>query len=344
MESVKVSIITPCYNVEQYIGECLDSVLSQSLGDIEMICIDDGSTDSTRKILEDYKAKDPRIVIIEQENSGPSVGRNAAMDIARGEYISFVDSDDLMAEGALEKCYVLAHEYATDVVHFNADTFFDSPEFKEQFKLYEEQGQRDLANNNYIRSGYEKYNSKGTPTDGPTLFSAMYPAGTYRPPIWLCFFRGAFLKEHGFRFIKGILHADDPFTFETILSAKSVAFCDDVLYRRRFRPDSIMTTPFGRRNAVSRIIGQKKMLGFLDSIAPALSEDALRVAMHYLNYRRKIIEENYMKFLSEEEEADLEYINLLASLPIYGQPSGGQGSTSFSSRVKNKLKRTFKRG
>lgn len=90
----KISFIIPVYNVEEYLGQCLDSVLAQSYENFEAICIDDGSTDSSLNILKKYEKKDKRIKIISQKNQGVSVARNAGLDAARGEYISFVDSDD----------------------------------------------------------------------------------------------------------------------------------------------------------------------------------------------------------------------------------------------------------
>ena len=86
----KISVIIPVYNVEKYLGECLDSVLRQTLKDIEIICVDDGSTDDSPKILSEYAAKDSRIRIITQPNGGLSAARNAGMDAATGKYIYFL--------------------------------------------------------------------------------------------------------------------------------------------------------------------------------------------------------------------------------------------------------------
>ena len=314
MGSVKVSVITPFYNVEKYAEECLDSVLTQSLEDIEVICIDDGSTDGTAAILERYSAKDPRVVVLKQGNSGPSAGRNRGLSLARGEYVSFVDSDDFLAPGALEKCYTLAREYGADMVHFNAETIFESKEYEEQFQSrYDEQIQRDYNKIKYIRSGYEKYNNKGEPTDGPALFSAMFQNGDYKVPIWLCFFRGDFVRQHQFRFIDAIYHADDEFTFKAMLSSKSSAFIGEILYCRRFRPDSIMTTPIGRWDAVSYITGHEQMQLFLGSTAAGMRPCHLECARQYLENHRQYIIANYLKYLSENDAADAEYINILDS-------------------------------
>lgn len=90
----KVSIIVPVYNVENYLRKCLDSLINQTLKNIEIICINDGSTDNSLSILEEYASKDERIIVINQENAGVSSARNRGLEIATGEYIAFVDADD----------------------------------------------------------------------------------------------------------------------------------------------------------------------------------------------------------------------------------------------------------
>ena len=96
------SIIIPVYNVAQYLRECLDSVLAQTFGDWEAICVDDGSTDGSAAILDEYAAKDARFRVIHQENAGVSAARNAALDAAKGEFFLFLDGDDLLRNDALE--------------------------------------------------------------------------------------------------------------------------------------------------------------------------------------------------------------------------------------------------
>ena len=93
----KISVIIPVYNVEKYIRECLDSVLEQSLKDIEIICVNDGSTDSSRNILLEYRKKDSRVIVLDKQNGGLSSARNSGIDIAQGKYVLFLDSDDLLS-------------------------------------------------------------------------------------------------------------------------------------------------------------------------------------------------------------------------------------------------------
>jgi len=101
----KVSVIIPVYNTEKYLRECLDSVVNQTLKDIEIICIDDGSTDNSLNILKEYASKDNRFVILEQKNQGAGAARNKGLEIAKGEYLSFLDSDDYFESNMLEKMY-----------------------------------------------------------------------------------------------------------------------------------------------------------------------------------------------------------------------------------------------
>lgn len=112
---VKVSIIVPVYNVDKYLEKCLDSLINQTLKDIEIICVNDGSKDNSLKILEKYSQKDNRIIIINQDNAGVSVARNSGMKIAKGQYIGFVDSDDWVDLDFYEKLYNTAIANDADI-------------------------------------------------------------------------------------------------------------------------------------------------------------------------------------------------------------------------------------
>jgi len=118
--SPKISIIIPVYNVEAYLEECLDSILTQDLSDIEIICVNDGSTDHSLEILKRYAENDKRIIIITQENSGPGRARNIGLKKARGEYIFFQDSDDyLLTSNAFSVLYTAANGQDLDIVSAN---------------------------------------------------------------------------------------------------------------------------------------------------------------------------------------------------------------------------------
>ena len=124
MNSPKISIIIPVYNVEKYLAECLDSCVNQTLKDIEIICVDDGSTDNSYKILEEYQQKDPRIRIFRHEvNKKQGAARNKGLEIATGEYIWFVDSDDYIDTKACQILYDAIKEFDVDMLCFSAIQF-----------------------------------------------------------------------------------------------------------------------------------------------------------------------------------------------------------------------------
>lgn len=123
---VKISVIIPVYNAEKYLKECLDSVCNQTLTDIEIICVDDGSCDGSSKILDEY-SKDKRIVVVNQTNQGSAIARNKGLDIARGEYVAFLDADDIYINSkSLEMMLDAAGRHGADMVSANLD--FITPE------------------------------------------------------------------------------------------------------------------------------------------------------------------------------------------------------------------------
>ena len=116
--NTKVSVIIPVYKVEDYLDECLESVVKQTYKNIEVILIDDGSTDNCPHMWDDWACKDERIKVVHKQNSGLSAVRNKGVEIAGGEYILFVDSDDYIAESTIEKTVAVALENEADIVCF----------------------------------------------------------------------------------------------------------------------------------------------------------------------------------------------------------------------------------
>lgn len=124
MRHCKVSVIVPCYNVGCFIAKCLDSIISQTYRSLEVICVDDGSTDGTADILDDYSCRDKRIVVIKQNNKGASGSRNAGLALASGEYVMFVDGDDYIGYSMVAKMLSLAVKNKADIVRCNrADVY-----------------------------------------------------------------------------------------------------------------------------------------------------------------------------------------------------------------------------
>ena len=156
MADIKVSVIIPVYNVEKYLRQNLESVQKQTLKDIEIICVDDGSTDSSCKIAEEFAAADSRFVVIKQQNGGAGAARNNGLRHAKGKYLSFLDSDDFFEPDMLEKAYEKAEETKADFVVFGSDQYFeDSNQFKpvswvvryQELPPYQPFGRRSMTDN-----------------------------------------------------------------------------------------------------------------------------------------------------------------------------------------------------
>jgi glycosyltransferase involved in cell wall biosynthesis len=123
MNDYKVSVIVPVYNADKYLRQCLDSIINQTFKNVEIICVNDGSTDSSLDILNEYAKKDERIIIVNQKNSGAGIARNNGLEIARGKYISFLDSDDFFEPTMYEQLYDKAETHQADIVLFGLNVY-----------------------------------------------------------------------------------------------------------------------------------------------------------------------------------------------------------------------------
>lgn len=123
MNQFKVSVIIAVYNVEKYLRQCMDSVVNQTLHDIEIICVDDGSTDNSLSILKDYQIKDARVKIYAQQNKGAGAARNLGLQYAAGAYLAFLDADDFFELDMLEKAYAAIRAAQAQIVVFRSDQY-----------------------------------------------------------------------------------------------------------------------------------------------------------------------------------------------------------------------------
>lgn len=226
----KVSVIIPAYNTEDYLRECLESAVNQTLRDIEIICVDDGSTDASLAIMKEYQARDPRIIIISQPNKGVSAARNAAMRCAEGRYVCFIDSDDYLDTETLEKTVPLAEENNLDVLVFQFTRLFMSEDLKNLFKNRKMRTMRSA-----VCTGLEfmKEEKKG---------------GTYNVAVAGKLMRRSLLTDNDISFKEGIIHEDNLFCFLMFMAAERVLAIPEVFYHRRVRPASIMTSPKSHKN------------------------------------------------------------------------------------------------
>lgn len=220
VKMVEISVIIPIYNQEKYLSDCLDNIINQSFRDIEIICINDGSTDNSLEILEDYALKEERIRIITQENQGLAATRNRGIEIANGKYVYFIDSDDYLESTALEKLHDLSEKLDPDFIMFKLnnfdegsgepiiDDYYTMPHLKE-------------------RVGDNLFNYDDV-SDFALKLAVNVPGN---------FYNREFIND--LRFPEGLLFEDNVFFTNALFKATKIYFYDEFLYHRRVRENSL---------------------------------------------------------------------------------------------------------
>lgn len=209
----KISVVVPVYNVEKYLKECIDSIINQTLEDIEIICVNDGSTDSSLEILNNYAKKDSRIIVINKSNSGYGHTMNMGLNAASGEYIGIIESDDFADKNMFEDLYKLAKEYDADIVKGDWYNYWSKNKFARK--------------NNRISSAktLKLTNSK---QDKSLL--------RINPSVWSAIYKKEFLNKYNIRFLEtpGASYQDLAFSFKIFALAERVILTDKAyLYYRQ---------------------------------------------------------------------------------------------------------------
>ena len=234
MEKIAVSVIVPIYNVEKYIRQCIDSIIGQTLRDIEIILVDDGSPDNCPSIVDEYAVRDKRIIVIHKKNGGVSAARNDGLDVAKGEYVFICDSDDWMFPDALEKMYACAKKYDADSViadhvnhHGEKTTYTKAFLGTNDFIALE---RRDIE---VIQSSCMTYNGIFVAKKERRLFSAFRNNGA----PWMHLYRRALIANCGLKYdiaLKGIFD-DIWFNLHFYERANKVAYISVPVYHYRIR-------------------------------------------------------------------------------------------------------------
>ena len=265
----KISVIIPVYNVEDYLEKCLDSIINQTLKDIEIICVNDESTDESLDILEKYSKLDERIIVISQKNNGAGSCRNKGIDIAKGEYISFVDSDDWLELNALEELYENAINNSSDIVLFNSIEHKPNNNFRE--RIY-------LPKNKCIDYNNFTFNHK--------LYKNFVLNKSF--VIWDKLYKTSFLKENNLKFEYYRVFEDVKFHIECMILANKISYLPKILYN------------YNKKNASSTIsstVFTKSLIIFdvFDGVEQFLKEN---------NYFEEF-KTNYLKFKIIESKNNL---------------------------------------
>ena len=241
--NIKFSIIVPVYNTEKWIEECLYSVLSQSIREIEIICINDGSTDKSKDILQTIASTDNRIIIINQKNKGLPASRNAGLNFAVGKYLLFLDSDDMFRNDTLNELMKITKKREVDVIYFDAFIYFMPGMIFDINKV------------NY----YKRNKSYGF-MSGKELFSNIITNEQFSDSACLMMIDREWLNKNKIKFIEGIIYEDCIFSLQVMMKSNYTYHINEQFYIYRIRENSIMNNKIKPINLYSRIIDYRELL------------------------------------------------------------------------------------
>ncbi len=304
-----ISVIIPVYNVEEYLRECVDSVLSQTYENYEIILVDDGSTDNSGKICDEY-AENNKITVVHKENGGLSDARNKGLALAKGEYIYFLDSDDFIVPEAFK-------ELISAITKTNSDfVFFDSLSFEDEGRNYD------------IEQRYVRKKDYGTQKGEEILFETLNNKD-YHSAVPLCFIKKKMFKNPDLEFVSGIYYEDSIFTYDLFMSAENVTHCPKAYYHRRYRKASIMTAKKNKKYFDSICKVYKSVLAFsqkenkMDSSVAKMyiARCAFNVFNNYekLNSKEKADCEQQLKEIKKSILKDDAYGNNALKMRCYGK-------------------------
>lgn len=217
-----ISVLVPCYNVEKYLRQCLDSIINQTYGNLEIICLNDGSKDNTLAILKEYAANDSRIIIVDKPNSGYGATMNIGLRMAKGKYIGIVESDDYIEPQMYEILCSEAEKENLDITRCR---------FMERNMI---SGKNQIQAFQYVKDGGKVFR----PIDVPSSFMT-------KPSIWAALYNREFLKTNDIQFLEtpGASYQDTAFSFKALAMAQRVLILTDVLHNYRINDSSSVSSP-----------------------------------------------------------------------------------------------------
>lgn len=303
----KISVIVPVYNVEKYLDRCMESITNQTLKDIEIICVNDGSTDNSKSILEKYKNNDERITIIDKSNRGYGSACNTGLRLAKGEYISIIEPDDFINENMYSDLYNIAAKNNADIV-------------KSAFYEYVDSNCENGESATKINwSDIYKMPTKIFKINEFTQF--LY----FHPSIWSCIYKREFLTKNSVWFVepKGAGWADNPFQVKTLCLAQRIFYTDTPYYYYRLNnPNSSsnivnFSNPFDRSEEIHNFLREKRIkdknilahlykreLGYIEIILKGIDDDLFEKAYYKINEMTRRMDETIIrenKFINSYE-------------------------------------------
>lgn len=282
MDNIKVSVIIPTYNVSQYISETLNGFINQTLKNIQIIVVDDGSTDDTCEIITSYAKQDSRIQLIKQENQGAGVARNNGMSYAQGEYIYFFDGDDYCELYFLKEVVKKADETGADI------TVFD------YYRVDQITGKKTLyhgLNRTLLPSDKECFNYEDVPSRILSIVN---------PTPWNKLYRKSYIKKTGLQFMALTTTNDITFASLSVAMAKSITYIDKpFMYYRINRKEALTTFKQKKLNnvllAVQEVSNQANKLEYAEAIKPSILYFSINNYIYALNNYAGSFRSNYYR-------------------------------------------------
>ena len=234
MNKIDLSIIIPVFNTQDYISDCLKSIMDASLENVEIIIIDDGSTDNSREIINEFSKNEKNISYFYQENKGQGAARNKALELAKGDYVYFMDSDDILNPSRFNEIYTIIKDEKLDAIFFDGESFVDS-----------EENNFDNIKNNF---DYSRKQSHGYFSSGEKLFNSLSKEKKVFASPCLYIINRNVLLHNGLKFPEKIKYEDEVFTMSLFFHIKNCRHENIIAFRRRIRANSTMTSKYTEKS------------------------------------------------------------------------------------------------
>lgn len=292
----KISIIVPVYNTEKYLQQCLDSIISQTLKDIEIICVNDGSTDNSLNILKEYAERDDRIKIISKANSGYGHSMNIGIENACGDYIGIVESDDYVELNMFETLYQKAIEYNVDIV-------------KSRFFYYDSRNDTNKESEEIICPYFEVIE----PLKCMDVFGIA-------PSIWSCLYKKSLIKDNNIKFLEtpGASYQDTSFAYKTKACARNMIILKDAFLHYRTDNENSSVNSSDKSDFViyeyeeiKRFLAQK---GLYNELRKSIALNQFNCYNWNYNRLRKDLKQSFVKKIAKEYRKNLLNGNMTFSM------------------------------
>ena len=275
-----VSVIVPVYKVEPYLHRCVDSILAQTYTNLEIFLVDDGSPDNCGKICDDYAQTDKRIRVIHKKNGGLSDARNAAIDVATGEYITFVDSDDCVSPDYVETLYHLVDKYQCKIGVGWLRTFHEGRK-------------PETSQPTYMEKVFDRMEG----------IEKMFYQELFDTAAWCKIYHRS-LFDTGIRYPFGLIYEDLPTTYLLFLQSNKIVFCNRIVYNYLLRTNSIEGQPFKANKLGSAL----KILGMIQGHSHELKPIEKAVRCRLLSFCLHILLEMPADYPDKRKQVLIDYV------------------------------------